>query len=134
VQLDRNLFLNKHIENVQRKATSRPSLVKRLASTPWGTDKETLRSLFLGYVRSTLENNSAMQITCSKSVLQSLDRMQNNALRFISEGMRSTPSAAYEISTNVQPVLYGGRRQRWKPLRAAKEWIWITQIERWLTT
>ena len=47
---------------------------------------------------------------CSKSTCDTLDKIQNNALRFINGGMRSTPTAACEILTNVEPL--GMRRDK----------------------
>lgn len=51
VQLDRQLTLKQHIENLKSKSTKRLRLLKKLATTEWGSDKATLRSLYLGYVR-----------------------------------------------------------------------------------
>jgi hypothetical protein len=39
--------------------------------------------------------------------VESLHRVQNNALRLISGAMRSTPTAACEIYTNVEPLGMG---------------------------
>ena len=104
VTLDRQLNLKKHVENIRNKALKRLQLLKRLTGTTWGSDKDTLRGLYLGYVRSALEYNSALLTTCAKTNVKSLDRVQNNALRLISGGMRSTPSSACEIHTNVEPL------------------------------
>ena len=80
------------MENVETKAKNRLKLVKKLASTSWGADKSTLRQLYLGYVRSTMDYSLALQSICSKSTQTSVDRVQNNALRFISGAMKSTPT------------------------------------------
>ena len=42
--------------------------------------------------------------TCSKANQTSLDKIQNNALRLINGGMRSTPTAACQIHANVEPL------------------------------
>ena len=110
VMLDRQLSLKKHVENIKNKAIRRLQLLKRLAGTAWGSDKDTLRGLYLGYVRSALEYNSALLTTCARTNVESLDRVQNNALRLISGAMRSTPTAACEIHTNVEPL--GMRRDK----------------------
>ena len=57
VQLDRQLTLKRHVQNLKEKATKRLRLVKRLASSTWGADKNTLRQLYIGYVRSSMEYN-----------------------------------------------------------------------------
>jgi hypothetical protein len=104
VTLDRQLSLKEHTQKIKQKATNRLNLLKRLASTTWGADKNTLRQLYLGYVRSTMDYNLMLQATCSKPTRATLDKIQNHALRFISGAMRSTPTAACEIHTNVEPL------------------------------
>ena len=104
VQLDRQLTLKRHVQNLKEKATKRLRLVKRLASSSWGADKNTLRQLYIGYVRSSMEYNLALQTISSKTTKGSLDRVQNEAVRFISGGMRSTPTAACEVHANVEPL------------------------------
>ena len=106
VTLDRQLNLKTHVENVQKKASKRLNLIKRLASTNWGADKMTLRSLYLGYVRSVLDYNIVLQNSCSKATKQSLDKIQNHALRLICGGMKSSPTSACEISADVEPLEY----------------------------
>ena len=104
VTLDTRMTLNQQIKNVKKKANNRLKLLKKLASTSWGADKRTLRQLYLGYVRSTMDYTLALQSISSKSTITSLDKIQNNALRFISGALRSTPTAACEIHTNVEPM------------------------------
>ena len=104
VTLDRQLTLNEHMELIRKKADKRLNLVKHLASSNWGADKNTLRSLYLGYTRSIMDYNIVLQNICSKSTKQSVDRIQNQALRLICGGMRSSPTAACEISANIEPL------------------------------
>ena len=104
VTLDQRLTLKKHLRNVKEKALRRLNIVKRLASTTWGADKSTLRQLYLGYVRSSMEYNLALQIVSSETNRAALDRVESNALHFIAGAMKSTPTAACHIHTNVQPL------------------------------
>ena len=104
VQLDRQLTLAKHVTNLKQKATRRLRIVKRLASSKWGADKANLRQMYLGYVRSTMDHNLALQSICSDSVKQSLDKVQNEAVKFISGGRKSSPIAACEIDSNIEPL------------------------------
>ena len=110
IQLDGKLNLKMHIENLKKKAAKRLNLIKRLACTNWGSDKGTLRGLYLGYTRAVFDYNMVLQNLCSPSTKKSLDSVQNNALRLISGGMRSSPIAACEIDTNIEPLEF--RRKR----------------------
>ena len=110
VQLDSKLNLKRHSENLRAKASKRLKLIKRLASTNWGADKSTLRSLYLGYTRAVFDYNIVLQNLCGYATKSSIDSVQNNALRLISGGMRSSPTAACEIHTNIEPL--ENRRKR----------------------
>ena len=90
------------MEKLKQKATSRLKIVKRLASSKWGSNKKTLRQMYLGYVRSVLEQHLALQSISSPSQQQHLDKVQNEAVKFISGGMKSSPIAACEIDSNIE--------------------------------
>ena len=104
VKLDTRLTLSEHLKDVKKKATNRFNIVKKLASTSWGADKNTLRQLYIGYVRSSMDYSLTLQSVSSLSSQQTIDKIQNQALRFISGAMKSTPTAACEVHTNVAPM------------------------------
>ena len=54
VELDRKLTLKEHLKELTKKASSRLNLLKHLSSYSWGTDKSTLRKLYVGYIRYRL--------------------------------------------------------------------------------
>ena len=94
----------KHIENTAAKARRRLNIVKKLASTKWGANKQTLRQLYMGYIRPTLEYSSAALSTATHTNLATLDKVQNQALLFISGTMKTTPTSACEIECNIEPL------------------------------
>src|SRR5579871_1541437 len=104
VELDRQLFLNPFMNKVKDKASRRLNLVKHLASTKWGAEKGNLRQLYLGYVRSVMDYNLPLQSAMSNTAQGKLDKVQNQALRFICGGMRTTPTAACEIDADIEPM------------------------------
>ena len=110
VTLDRQLTMSTFIQNLKEKASKRLNLVKCLATTSWGANKSTLRQIYLGYVRSAMDYAMPIQAIASKSTRESLDKVQNQSLRLVCGGLRSTPSAACEIDANVEPL--GLRRER----------------------
>ena len=110
VQMDTRLTFREHVDNLKRKANKRLTLIKRLASCDWGSNMNTLRSLYIGYVRSVLDCNMSLQVSCSNTRKEELDKVQKNALRLICGGMKSTPTAASEIITNIEPL--GMRREK----------------------
>ena len=109
VTLDRQLTLSKHVQKLKNKSERRLNIVKRLASTRWGANKKTLRQLYIGYVRSTMEYNLALQSISSDTTQSTLDKVESSAVHFIAGAMRSTSTAACHIHTNIQPL--GLRRE-----------------------
>ena len=126
VELDTKLNLKQHTSNLRKKGLKRLNLIKRLASTTWGSDKNTLRSLYLGYTRAVFDYNIVLQNICSKSLKNSLDPVQNQAICLISGEMRTSPTAACEIHTNIEPL---ENRRLWKHLRDPRGWSIIIPIE-----
>ena len=51
-----------------------------------------------------MEHSLALLNICSKSVQESLEKVQNEAVELISGGMKSTPIAACEIDSNIEPL------------------------------
>ena len=109
VTLDRQLNLKTHMQKMKEKSSRRLKIIKRLASTQWGANKKTLRQLYIGYVRSTMEYNLALQSIASKTTQATFDRVESSAVHFIAGAMRSAPTAACHIHTNIQPI--GLRRE-----------------------
>ena len=103
-KLDRQLNMSPLVDSLKEKANRRLRLIKRLATTTWGANKETLRNLYLGYVRSAMEQTLPLQAIASKRTTSSLDIVQNQALRLVCGGMRTTPTAACEIDARVEPL------------------------------
>ena len=104
VKLDARLTLSEHMKDVKKKAENRLKIVKKLASTTWGADKNTLRQLYIGYVRSSMDYSLSLQTISSESTQETVDKVQNQALRFISGAMKSTATATCEVHTNVAPM------------------------------
>ena len=120
------------IQNLKEKASKRLNLVKCLATTSWGANKSTLRQIYLGYVRSAMDYAMPIQAIASKSTRESLDKVQNQSLRLVCGGLRSTPSAAFEIDANVEPLwVYGENVLFLSVWKGTREWTTPTQIESW---
>ena len=96
--------MRKHIEKTAAKTRHRLNIVMKLATTKWRINQQTLRQLYMGYVRPTLEYSRAALSTATHAHLATLDKVQNEALWFISGAMRTTPTSACEIECNVEPL------------------------------
>ena len=82
----------------------RLNIVKELARTKCGMNKQTLRQLYMGYIRLTLEYSSVALSTGTHTNLATLDKVLNQTLRFVSGAMRTTPTSACEIECNIEQL------------------------------
>ena len=114
IRLDPRLSYKAHFEDITEKVAKRLNLLKRLASTNWGTNKKTLRQLYTGYVRAVFDHSAPLQATASQTNQLKLDRLQNQGLRFVCGALKTTPSSACEIDADVEPLRL--RRERYTAL------------------
>ena len=102
ITFDKRLTWKQQIEKAELKAKTRLSLMRRLAGTSWGADFKTLKKVYTGYVRPTLEYGAATWSTTAKSHLDKLNKVQNQASRIMTGGLKSTPIKFLEKTTHLQ--------------------------------
>ena len=83
--------------------------MKKLAGTQWGANENILKTMYQGSVRPHLEYGSNSWMTAAQSHQQSLQRVQNQALRIITGAMRSTPIGIMEQTAAINPL-----KSRWE--------------------
>ena len=110
VRLDPKLNFKTHFDDITTKVSKRLNLLKRLASSNWGTNKTTLRQLYSGYVRAVFDYSAPLQATATKTNQDKLDRLQNQGLRFVCGALKTTPTSACEVDSNIEPLRL--RRER----------------------
>ncbi|GFY63934.1 uncharacterized protein LOC103524116 [Trichonephila inaurata madagascariensis] len=101
ISLDSRLTWTKHIAKVVEKATSRLSLLKRIAGVKWGSSQSVLNSTFTSFIGPVIDYGSELLVTASDSALLKMDIVQNKALRFITGVATSTPIASMELQTEI---------------------------------
>ncbi|GFW54290.1 uncharacterized protein LOC103524116 [Trichonephila clavipes] len=101
ISRDSRLTWTKHIAKVVENATSRLSLLKRIAGVKWGSSQSVLTSTFTSYIRPVIDYGSELLVTASDSTLSKLDIVQNKALRFITGAATSTPIASMQLQTEI---------------------------------
>jgi ferredoxin-NADP reductase len=75
-----------------------------------GSETSVLATTYKTYVRQVLENGTEVFVTAPANALATLDRVQNQALRMITGGIKTTPIAAMEQYSNVEPL--NNRREK----------------------
>ncbi|GFW67910.1 uncharacterized protein TNCV_3872401 [Trichonephila clavipes] len=101
---DNKLFWKGNVEENAKKGEKRFSLLKRLTGVTWGSSPAVFSTTCKSYVRPVLDYGGELLATASKSCGGIIDRIQNKALRLITFAASSTPIAALELQTNIEPL------------------------------
>jgi len=104
VKLDRRLTWSPHINDAQKKALRKMSVMKKLAGTKWGANMKILTQVFTGSVRPHMEYASNAWATAAKTNTDCLDKIQNSSLRLITGGMKTTPISSMEATSHLSTL------------------------------
>ena len=99
--LDWTLSFKQHLLNIAAKTTKLIGLMKRLASSHWGADFTTLRTV-LALCFSVAEYSSP--VWCHSSHCHKLDSSLNECLRLISGCIKSTPTYLLPVLCGIEPA------------------------------
>lgn len=118
VTYDKKMTWKHHISQAESKARRKLNIMRKLAGTQWGANETILKSVYQGTVRPHLEYGSSSWMTAAKTHHNSLDKVQNQALRIITGSMKSTPIDKMEEVTGISPL--SERRKQKAMLQATK--------------
>ena len=105
VTFDQRLTWKPQIDKAQCNAKLRLTLMKKLAGTSWGADATTLKRLYTGRVRPTLEYGITAWGTAAKSNFNKVSKIQNQATRIITGAMKSTSiMELLDTVTGLEPL------------------------------
>ena len=104
VVFDKRQTWKGHINGAETKARRKLAILRKLAGTSWGANISLLRNVYQGTIRPHLEYGSTSWATSAKTNLQTLDKVQNQALRLITGAMRTTPIQEMEKLAAIQPL------------------------------
>jgi hypothetical protein len=93
----RKLKGKSHISLTADRGKRRLALMRRVAGVKWGCTTETLANTYKMYVRPTLEYGMEVFPADIPNETKQLDIVQNQALRIITGGVKTTPITAMEI-------------------------------------
>ena len=94
------LTWRKHINYIKAVCNKRIRILKSLNCSNWGCQRSLLKNLYFSFIRSKMLYGLEVYSSASKSLLQSLEIINNNAIRIITGLRKSTPikSIYYESS------------------------------------
>ena len=92
--------------------------MRKLAGSTWGADHQTLKTLYTGSIRPTLEYGIQAWGNTAKTHFDRVSRVQNQAVRIITGGLKSTPIEKLEGSTRLHSLK--GRKESKTLMQATK--------------
>lgn len=79
-------------------------ILKRLAGSKWGCARSTLIMTYCTYILPVLLYCCEPLITAPDQTLQQIEKIQNQALRLITGGVKTTPTDAMLLITGLKPI------------------------------
>ena len=105
VTLDPLFQFHNHAKNLKTKLQGRNKILKALAGSTWGKDKETLSSTYKAIGQSSLNYCAPIWTpNLSRSNWDDLQRCQNEALRTILGNVKKTPIDHLHAESKIMPV------------------------------
>ena len=101
IKLDKRLTWYPQIHEMEKRATNRLSLMKKLAGTKWGANTKILQQVYTGNVRPVMEYGSAAWATAAPTNTARLDKVQNASMRLITGGLKTTPVSTLQTATGL---------------------------------
>ena len=101
---DRKLSFIPHLKYLKDKCLKAMNLLRVVAHTDWGADTDTLLRLYRSHIRSKLDYGCIIYGSARRSYLESLDRVQNQALRICLGAFRTSPITSLHIEANEMPL------------------------------
>lgn len=105
VTLDPSLSFKWHAENTYNRTRQRANILKALAGSTWGQNKETMLMTYKAVGRSVINYGCPVWFpNCAKSNVQLLQRVQNQALRTATGSLKISSEDFLHADTKILPV------------------------------
>lgn len=91
VWLDSKLAWKRQLENTQKACEKEINMLRAISGIDWGSDPLTMLMFYKSFIRPRLEYAGFIYSFCAKFKIQSLERIQNKALRIALGILRTCP-------------------------------------------
>ncbi|CAL4110073.1 unnamed protein product, partial [Meganyctiphanes norvegica] len=93
-----------HIENLQSECRGGLNIMKALANTKFGADRDSLLNIYGALIKGKISYSSPLLISASETNINKLEVIQNSALRIATGALKSTPIHSLQCEANVPPL------------------------------
>lgn len=98
------LSFTQHINQLKLDCTRRLNVIRALSSTTWGASRTMLRRVYISFIRSKMEYGCILYGDLSHKLVNTLNVLQNHALRSILGARKTTPIVSLEIEAHIMPI------------------------------
>ena len=93
-----------HTEALKSQCQHALNIMKALAATNFGADRESLLQIYNALIKSRIAYSSALLVSASQPSIDKLEIIQNTAIRIAAGALRSSPIASLQCETNLPPL------------------------------
>ena len=105
VKIPPDLKFAEHTKKVAIKGKKRNQVLKCMSGKKWGNTRETQRTIYVQYNRPALEYASpSWHAWTSKTHLETIQRVQNDALRAVVGAAATCPIDFLHLEANIEPI------------------------------
>ena len=104
VLLDAKLNMGAHVRYTKARALKRIALLKCIAGKGFGADRVVLLRMYKALIRPILEYAAAIVDGPGNRLVESLECVQNTALRIATGALRTSPVRSMQIDTDICPL------------------------------
>ena len=94
----------KHVGDICQEANQRLNIMRALAGSNWGADRELMLNIYRSYIRPKLMYGISAVASTSKTYRDRLERIQNAALRIAIGARNTSPIKALQAEANILPL------------------------------
>ena len=98
------LIWKEHIDDTCRQCLQRINIMKAMAGTTWGVDKELLLRIYKVYIRSKLMYGISAVASAAGHRLEQMNRIQNSALRSALGARKTSPITALQVESDIPSI------------------------------
>ncbi|XP_049904182.1 uncharacterized protein LOC126392679 [Epinephelus moara] len=101
---DKRITWKTHIEKVVGKCKKILNIIRCLKGRDWGAHRASLKTVYIGLIRSVLDYGCIVYESASKTMLKKLDSIQYQALRVCCGAKKTTPVSALQVEMGEMPL------------------------------
>lgn len=101
---DKKMTWNFHINKLKSDCYKRLNIIKALSSTTWGSDRKCLLNTYRAIIRQKIDYGSVIYDSARKRTLNSLECIQNTALRLAIGAFKTSPIKSILAEAEEMPL------------------------------